>query len=69
MISIRHFDLFMILTQGGPGDASFVLSWLIYVETFRSLNFGMGATLSYMLAMATFAISYIFIRTLGRRVF
>lgn len=69
MISIRHFDLFMILTQGGPGDASFVMSWLIYVETFRSLNFGMGATLCYVLAMVTFAISYFFIRTLGRRVF
>jgi ABC-type sugar transport system permease subunit len=69
MISIRHFDLFMILTQGGPGDASFVMSWLIYVETFRSLNFGIGATLCFVLAMATFAISYLFIRTLGRRVF
>lgn len=69
MISIRHFDLFMILTQGGPGDASFVLSWMIYAETFRSLNFGLGATLSYVLAMTTFAISYVFIRTLGRRVF
>jgi multiple sugar transport system permease protein len=59
----------MILTQGGPGDASFVMSWLIYVETFRSLNFGIGATLCFVLAMATFAISYLFIRTLGRRVF
>jgi multiple sugar transport system permease protein len=69
MISIRHFDLFMILTQGGPGDASYVMSWLIYVETFRSLNFGIGATLCYVLAIVTFAIAYLFIRTLGRRVF
>ena len=37
MISIRHFDLFLILTQGGPGDASHVLAWQIYVETFRNL--------------------------------
>jgi multiple sugar transport system permease protein len=67
MISIRHFDLFMILTEGGPGDASYVMSWYIYVETFRSLNFGLGATLSYILAIATFALSYLFIRTLGQR--
>ena len=40
MISIRHFDLFMILTQGGPGNASSTLSWQIYVETFRNLRFG-----------------------------
>jgi multiple sugar transport system permease protein len=67
MISIRHFDLFLIMTQGGPGDASFTLSWLIYVETFRSLRFGTGAALSYVLAMATFLLSYLFIRFLGRR--
>jgi ABC-type sugar transport system permease subunit len=67
MISIRHFDLFLIMTQGGPGDASFTLSWFIYVETFRSLRFGTGAALSYILAMATFLLSYLFIRFLGRR--
>ncbi len=67
MISIRHFDLFLIMTQGGPGDASFTLSWLIYVETFRSLRFGTGAALSYVLAMATFLLSYLLIRFLGRR--
>jgi multiple sugar transport system permease protein len=67
MISIRHFDLFLIMTQGGPGDASFTLSWLIYVEPFRSLRFGTGAAMSYVLAMATFLLSYLFIRFLGRR--
>ena len=67
MISIRHFDLFLIMTQGGPGDASFTLSWQIYVETFRSLRFGTGAALSYILAMGTFAFAYLFIRTLGKR--
>ena len=53
MISIRHFDLFMILTQGGPGNASATLSWQIYVETFRSLRFGSGSALAYILALAT----------------
>lgn len=67
MMAIRHFDLFFILTEGGPGDASHVLSWHIYVETFRNLSFGSGAAMSYLLALATFALSYFFIRTLGRR--
>lgn len=68
MMAIRHFDLFFILTEGGPGDASHVLSWHIYVETFRNLSFGSGAAMSYVLALVTFALSYIFIRTLGRRI-
>jgi multiple sugar transport system permease protein len=67
MISIRHFDLFLIMTQGGPGNASYTLSWEIYVETFRNLKFGIGAALSYILALATFGLSYLFIRTLARR--
>jgi ABC-type sugar transport system permease subunit len=67
MISIRHFDLFLIMTQGGPGDASYTLSWQIYVETFRNLKFGIGAALSYVLALATFILSYLFIRGFGSK--
>ena len=66
MIAIRHFDLFAILTQGGPGDATYTLSWMIYTETFSSLRFGTGSALAFMLSVATFALSYALIRMLGR---
>ena len=32
-------------TEGGPGEASHVVSWQIYVETFRNLSFGTCAAL------------------------
>jgi multiple sugar transport system permease protein len=67
MMAVRHFDLFFILTEGGPADASHVLSWHIYVETFRKLSFGTGAAVAYLLALATFAMSYSIIRLLGKR--
>ncbi|MBR8093763.1 sugar ABC transporter permease [Burkholderia cenocepacia] len=67
MMAVRHFDLFFILTEGGPANASNVLAWQIYVETFRSLSFGTGAAMAYLLALATFAMSYAIIRLLGRR--
>jgi len=67
MTAVRHFDLFFILTEGGPADASHVLAWHIYVETFRKLSFGSGAALAYVLALATFAMAYGVIRLLGRR--
>jgi len=66
MVAIRHFDLFFVLTEGGPGNASHTLAWHIYVETFRSLSFGTGAALSYILALITFALAYLIIRTVGR---
>jgi multiple sugar transport system permease protein len=62
MISVRHFDLFMLLTQGGPGNASSTLSWQIYVETFRSLRFGTGSALAYILAFVTLILGYLMIR-------
>jgi ABC-type sugar transport system permease subunit len=68
MMTIRHFDLFFILTEGGPGDASSVVAWRIYVETFRNLSFGIGAAMSYILALATLALSYVVIRALAQRV-
>ena len=68
MMAIRHFDLFFVLTEGGPGNASHVLSWGIYVETFRNLSFGSGAAMSYVLAIATFALAWMFFRFLGQKV-
>lgn len=68
MLAIRHFDLFFILTEGGPGDASAVVAWRIYVETFRNLSFGTGAAMSYILALATLALAFAIIRALGRSV-
>ena len=68
MMAIRHFDLFFILTEGGPGDASHVVAWRIYVETFRNLSFGTGAAMSYILALATLALSYALIRALAQKI-
>jgi multiple sugar transport system permease protein len=68
MMAIRHFDLFFILTEGGPGNASDVVAWRIYVETFRNLSFGTGAAMSYILALATLALSYVVVRALARRI-
>ena len=68
MMAIRHFDLFFILTEGGPGGASDVVAWRIFVETFRNLSFGTGAAMSYLLALATLALAYAVIRTMAQRI-
>jgi multiple sugar transport system permease protein len=68
MMAIRHFDLFFVLTEGGPGNASNVVAWRIYVETFRNLSFGTGAAMAYVLALATLALAYAIIRALAQRI-
>jgi ABC-type sugar transport system permease subunit len=67
MMAVRHFDLFFLLTEGGPGGASDVVAWRIYVETFRNLSFGTGAAMSYILAIATLLMSYVLIRSMARK--
>jgi multiple sugar transport system permease protein len=68
MMAIRHFDMFFVMTEGGPGNASDVVAWRIYVETFRNLSFGTGAAMSYILALATLALAYVVIRTMAQRI-
>lgn len=67
MMAVRHFDLFFILTEGGPAGASHVLAWEVYVETFRKLSFGTGAALAYIMALVTFVLAYFMIRTIGKK--
>jgi multiple sugar transport system permease protein len=67
MMAVRHFDLFFILTEGGPAEASHVLAWEVYVETFRKLSFGTGAALAYIMALVTFVLAFSIIRTIGKR--
>jgi ABC-type sugar transport system permease subunit len=67
MMAVRHFDLFFLLTEGGPGGASDVVAWRIYVETFRNLSFGTGAAMSYILAIATLLMSYGLIRSMAQK--
>jgi len=67
MMAIRHFDLFFILTEGGPADASHVVAWQVYVETFRKLAFGTGAALAYIMALATFLLAYFVIRSTSKK--
>ncbi len=67
MMAVRHFDMFFILTEGGPADATHVLAWEVYVETFRKLSFGTGAALAYVMALVTFLLAFSIIRTMGKK--
>jgi len=63
------FEEILAITQGGPGDASFVAAWYSYKLTFSPPNnIGMGAASAYVLALLVglFAIGYV--RLIYRRI-
>jgi multiple sugar transport system permease protein len=49
MIAISVFDLVYVLTGGGPGTSTTLFSWYAYTSTFKFLNLGHGAALSFLL--------------------
>lgn len=46
--AFRVFDIVYILTNGGPGNSTEVISTYIYTTSFTRLKFGIGAAASFM---------------------
>ena len=58
--AIMAFDLFWIITQGGPGSATTVFSWLGYVQAFQYFRFGQGAAILYLLTVACLLLAVVY---------
>lgn len=60
MIAISAFDLVYVLTGGGPGSATTLFSWYVYTVTFKFLDLGLGAALSFIMAavLVLFIVAY-----------
>ena len=53
IVSMQTFDLVYSLTRGGPGDATTVISMLIYNRAFDELRLGYASALALMLFLLT----------------
>jgi ABC-type sugar transport system permease subunit len=58
------FDLLYVMTGGGPGTATQLLSWYAYSEIFKFLNVGHGAAMAFVLALITLAIVFVYLRAI-----
>lgn len=56
--AFRVFDIVYILTQGGPGGSTEVLSTYIYKNTFTGLHFGQGSAASFLVMLMIMAVSF-----------
>jgi multiple sugar transport system permease protein len=63
------FEEILAITQGGPGDATWVAAWYSYKITFSPpSNFGMGSASAFILALMIGAIALIYLKLIYRRV-
>ncbi len=63
---LSEFDSIAMTTQGGPGDATMNLPYLIYRNVFYSYDVGHSAAMAVLVVAITFAFAQWLIRLLGR---
>ena len=64
MDAFRVFDLVYVLTTGGPGTATEVISLYAFTTLLQDLRFGYGATLSIVTFVLTFVLALAYVRLL-----
>lgn len=66
MDAYKLFDTVYVLTGGGPGRATQVLSVYLYQLAFREFNTGKGSALGYIMLIVIIALANLLIRVLNR---
>jgi multiple sugar transport system permease protein len=63
------FDEVLAITQGGPGDATWVAAWYSYKKGFAPpFDIGMGAASAYVLAIIVGLLAIAYVRLIYRRI-
>lgn len=63
------FEEILAITQGGPGDATWVAAWYSYKVAFAPpFNIGMGAASAYVLALAIGLLAILYVKFLYKRI-
>lgn len=64
--AVMTFDLIYVLTQGGPGEATTVLSWLGFITFFNFSRYGEGTAILYILSIISMVLAVVYFRLLTR---
>jgi len=66
MEAFKVFDIVWIMTNGGPANETQTIAIYAYQTAYRSYDFGRGAALGYLIALAIMVLAAIYLRLLGR---
>jgi len=66
MDAFRVFDLVYVLTTGGPGTATEVISLYAFTTLLQDLRFGYGSALAIVTFALTFVFALVYVRLLQR---
>lgn len=60
--AIKTYDLIFVLTKGGPGTTTEVISYHIYKQAYTFLDTGYASAMSYLLMLVILFLSILFVR-------
>ena len=62
----KHYTLVYVLTGGGPGNATSLISISIYKQAFDNFSFGKAAAMSVIVFMICFLLGILYRKVLER---
>jgi multiple sugar transport system permease protein len=64
--TVKVFDLVVVITGGGPNNATQLLSTWAYTQAFTNFNFGQGAAIGNILLVLSIIVAIFYVKTLRR---
>ncbi len=63
----KAFDIFYVITRGGPSNGTKVLVYEAYLKAFSNLQYSISSTVSYLVAAVVLAFTVLYVRAAKRR--
>jgi raffinose/stachyose/melibiose transport system permease protein len=63
--SLSYFDLYLVMTNGGPGTSTTVLALRMYDQAFQASNIGAGSAIAVALAVFGLVASLVMVKLSG----
>ena len=64
--TLRAFDYIWVMTKGGPGNSSQILSTITYRYAFKQFNFGLGASMCILILLISLVLAIILAKMLSQ---
>lgn len=64
--SLRSFDISYLLTKGGPGNSSELMSTYMYKQAFSSMKYGYGSSVAMAIVAICLLVGFVFRRVTER---
>lgn len=62
----KAFDIFYLMTRGGPADATKTLMYDTYLQAFTNLNYSDAATYAYLIALIVALLTLLYVKIMKR---